>query len=67
MTKFESGEQKTMLCIAKFDGKDTMQFAMGLNDIRPVDFEGEQTIQLTSGEITDNEFLTDYFLLLRLL
>lgn len=47
MTKFESGEEKTMLCIAKFENKDTMRFAMGMNNIRPVDFETGQTIVLT--------------------
>ena len=46
MTKLTSGEVKTMLCIAKFDDKNTMQFAMGLENVRPVDFNGDTAILL---------------------
>ena len=47
LTKLESGEQKTMLCIAKFENKDTLLFAMDMNDVRPVNFDGDQIITLT--------------------
>lgn len=46
MTKFTSGEEKTMLCIAKFDDNDTMSFAMGLDNVRPTNFDGDTTILL---------------------
>lgn len=38
LTKLESGEQKTLLCIANFIDKDTMKFAIGYDDSRPTDF-----------------------------
>lgn len=47
MTKLTSGEEKTMLCIAKFDGNDTLHFAMGLENVRPTNFDGDTAIILT--------------------
>lgn len=44
MTKLESGEQKTLFCIARFMDKDTMKFAMGYDDTRPTEFDSENSI-----------------------
>ncbi|MFC4632330.1 hypothetical protein ACFO3O_00310 [Dokdonia ponticola] len=44
LTKLESGEQKSLLCIAHFIDKDTMKFAIGYNDTRPTEFDSENSI-----------------------
>ncbi len=46
LTKFNTGEKKTMLCIAKFEGTDTMYFAMGFDSARPTNFEADETLLL---------------------
>lgn len=44
LTKLETGEQKTLLCIAHFMDKDTMKFAIGYNDERPTEFDSKNSI-----------------------
>ncbi len=46
MRKFTSKEERTLLCIAKFTDKNNLMFAMGYGDTRPVDFNGDETIEL---------------------
>lgn len=44
VTKLESGEQKKLLCIANFIDDDTMQFAINFEQIRPIEFNDENSI-----------------------
>lgn len=39
VTKLESGEKKTLHCIAKFIDENTMEFALGFDDKRPIKFD----------------------------
>jgi hypothetical protein len=49
VTKLESGESKSLLCIAEFKDKNSMSFNMSYTSERPTDF-GEGTIVLTRME-----------------
>lgn len=44
ITKLESGQQKKLLCIAKFIDDDTMKFAISYDDSRLTEFDTENTI-----------------------
>lgn len=46
LTKLETGEQKKMLCIAKFIDENSMQFAMSFDTDRPSSFDGDSSITL---------------------
>ena len=46
LTKLEIGEQKKMLCIAKFIDENSMQFAMSFDAERPISFDGDSSITL---------------------
>lgn len=44
LTKLDTGEQRKMLCIARFSDDDTMDFASGFSEQRPTEFNSENTI-----------------------
>ena len=44
ITKLESGQQTTLLCIAKFIDDDTMKFAISYDNLRLTEFDTENTI-----------------------
>ena len=46
VTKLESGEQKKLLCIARFINDNEMLFAMNFNNQRPIDFTENNAIIL---------------------
>ena len=46
MTNLDNGDKKQWSCIANFVDDNTMEFAMGFNNIRPTDFEGSDAIIL---------------------
>jgi hypothetical protein len=46
VTQLETGEQKRMLCIAKFTDANNMRFAMGFNNTRPTEFTELNAIRL---------------------
>jgi hypothetical protein len=47
ITKLDTGEEKRMLCIAEFIDKNTMNFALNFDNIRPKDFQSKNAIVLT--------------------
>lgn len=44
MTIIESGEQKSLLCIANIIDTNTMQLALNFNNVRPTSFDTDETI-----------------------
>lgn len=44
VTVLESGEQKSLLCIANFIDNDTMEFAINFEEKRPTEFNSENSI-----------------------
>ena len=46
MTNLDNGDKKIWSCIANFIDDNTMEFAMGFNNIRPTNFEGSDAIIL---------------------
>ncbi len=46
LTKLESGEQKRLLCIARFKNENEMMFAINFGDTRPTEFNSENSITL---------------------
>ena len=46
LTLLDSGEQNKLLCIANFIDNDTMEFALGFQGIRPIEFDEENSIIL---------------------
>ena len=47
ITNLDTGEEKRMLCIAEFIDKNTMNFALNFENIRPKDFLSKNAIVLT--------------------
>lgn len=46
ITKLASGESKIIRCIAEFEAKDIMKFALAFDADRPTDFNGNSSIVL---------------------
>ena len=46
LTKIDSGDQIEVLCIAKFEDKDNMQFAINFENERPKNFDSDNSIKL---------------------
>ncbi|WP_299339241.1 hypothetical protein [uncultured Psychroserpens sp.] len=46
ITKMSSGESKVIRCIAQFEEKDVMKFALAFDAERPKNFEGDNAIML---------------------
>ena len=46
VTKLETNEQKTMLCIAEFEDKNTILFASSFNSNRPTEFTKRNSVKL---------------------
>ncbi len=44
VTMLESGEEKRLLCIAKFIDNETMKFALNSENKRPIEFDSENSI-----------------------